>query len=74
MALVSFLNMPFWSFSTTFARTHSLVFLEALTFLVYPFWRLTTQPYFHWYSDAKVLYPYAAFLRNENYFSFFFEN
>ena len=36
--------------------------------------RLTTQPYFHWFSDAKVLYPYAAFLRNENYFSFFFEN
>ena len=36
--------------------------------------RLTTQPYFHWFSGAKVLYPFAAFLRNEKYFSFFFEN
>ena len=27
-----------------------------------------------WISGAKVLYPYAAFLRNGYYFSFFFEN
>ena len=25
-------------------------------------------------TDSDILYPYAAFLRNKNYFSFFFEN